>query len=340
MNDKTERLLSRVSIVIVTYKGDDVLRNCLASLWATCSSAPQILVVDNSPSEATRQLVAGFSNATYIESPGNPGFAGGNNIAVPFCERDFILLLNNDTVVKSSTSITDLVVFMDEHPLCGVVQGSITLPKLRNLAGGCGSFLTPLGFQYARGFGVPLTNRGLERPERCFSVMGAFMLFPKSLLEETGGFLFYDHFKSYYEESDFCHRVWLAGREVWYLPTMPIEHLCGHTSGMFPRSEIMRQYLQNTFFSLRVNFRFWGRMVVVSALFMTILAHAFVHLFRCDITTFNVDLAVLLGQFRSGKAVREARRALKRRVSDWQIFRRVVRIPPLGYFVRALRSNA
>ena len=340
VTDKKQKQLSRVSIIIVTYKGDDVLLDCLVSLKKTCGNLPQIVVVDNSPSVSTRQLVTDFPNVIYVESPGNPGFAGGNNKAIPFCDREYILLLNNDTVVKSSTSITDLVDFMEEHPLCGVAQGSIVLPKMGNMAGGCGSFLTPFGFQYARGFGVPLTKPGLEKPAKCFSIIGAFMLFPKSLLGNTGGFLFYDHFKSYYEESDFCHRVWLAGREVWYVPTEPIEHLCGHTAGMFARIDIMRQYIRNSFFSLKVNLGWWGRCVIVSMYQLVILGYALVHLVRGDTATFRSNLSIYGELLGLRPEIKKARRSLNRCVSDWRVFRRVLRLPSFSYFIRSLRANA
>ena len=161
--------LDQVSIVIVTYKGDEVLSNCLESLALTCGEEPQIVVVDNSPSKSTKGLVERYSNAIYVESPGNPGFAGGNNRAMPFCDRKYVLLLNNDTVVRSRSSIEILVDYIESHPECWVVQGSIILPNANGLAGGCGSFLTPFGFQYARGFAVPLC--GLARGQSIRRVM-------------------------------------------------------------------------------------------------------------------------------------------------------------------------
>ena len=53
---KHESTLENISIVIVTYKGDDMTRDCLDSLATTCGTAPQVVVVDNSPSEATRKF--------------------------------------------------------------------------------------------------------------------------------------------------------------------------------------------------------------------------------------------------------------------------------------------
>ncbi len=330
--------LNRVSIVIVTYKGDEVLIGCLASLKATCGDEPQIVVVDNSPSETTRQIVSSYPNAIYVSSPGNPGFAGGNNRGLPFCTRDYILLLNNDTIVRSRQSIERLVEFLEMYSTCGVVQGSIVLPKANGLAGGCGSFLTPFGFQYTRGLGIPLDTPGLNVPTRCFLVTGAFMMFPRKILADTG-FLFYDHFKSYYEESDFCHRVWLSGREVWYVPTEPIEHLCGYTAGMFKRTEIMRQHIRNSFFSLSVNLGLLGRITILPSYYAVMIVHAFVHLIRGDSEVFRADFGIFKEMFQSRSAIREARKALNRRASDWWIARRVLRLPSLRYLLRAVHAN-
>lgn len=330
--------LDRVSIIIVTYKGDEVLADCLASLRATCGAEPQIVVVDNSPSEATQRLVEAYANAVYVKSPGNPGFAGGNNRGLPFCSRDFILLLNNDTIVRSRRSIESLVEFLESHHDSGVVQGSIVLPRAGGAAGGCGSFLTPLGFQYAVGFGVPLCSPGVNVPHRCFSAMGAFLMFRRSILSKTG-FLFYDHFSSYYEESDFCHRVWLAGYEVWYVPTEPIEHLCGYTAGKFKRIDIMRQYIRNSFFSLKVNLGFPSRLTILSCYYMVMFFHACLHLLRGDAKTFRTDIGIFAEIFRVRKEIALARRSVARCVSDYLVFRHVLRLPTLRYLFRAVRGN-
>lgn len=335
--------LDQVSIVIVTYKGDQVLSNCLESLALTCGEEPQIVVVDNSPSKSTKNLVDKYSNAMYVESPGNPGFAGGNNRAMPFCDRKYVLLLNNDTVVRSRSSIEILVDHIESHPECGVVQGSIILPNANGLAGGCGSFLTPFGFQYARGFAVPLETPGVNVAAHCFSAMGAFMMFPREIISIGGtgvGFLFYDHFKSYYEESDFCHRVWLSGKEVWYVPTEPIEHLCGYTAGKFKRVEIMRQYMRNSFFSLRVNLGLFARMTILPTYYCVMLVHALVHLLRKDKATFDADMEIFRDIFRMRKEVCEARKRVTRCVSDWWIFQRTLRLPPVSYLTRAVSANA
>ncbi len=84
------------------------------------------------------------------------------------------------------------------------------------------------------------------------------MMIRRTVFDSLGGILFYDDFKSHYEETDFCHRVWLSGSEVWFVPTPPIEHLCGATSSKLDNARVWRQYLGNIFFSYLANFSVLG----------------------------------------------------------------------------------
>jgi len=331
--------LKDVSIVIVTYKGDELTKNCLDSLEATCGSDPQIVVVDNSPSEATRLLVASYPNTVYVSSPGNPGFAGGNNRAMPECDRPYVLLLNNDTIVRTRESIERLVGFLDEHPRCGVAQGTATLKDGKSLAG-CGSYLMPFGYMWAPGFGKEddVCNATAVR----FSAIGFFMIFRRSILRNVGGSLFRTHFWCYYEETDFCHRVWLAGYEVWYVKTPPIIHLCGGTVGHFKHVDIMERYQKNILFSLNSNLSLLSRLFILPC-FTTLLAiHGLVHLLRGHADVFVADMRSLASPIRNRPKILAARRQISRirKVSDFKIFNAVMRLPPFPQLVRFFLSNA
>ena len=49
--------IERLSILIVTWKGDDLLRVCLSSLARVYGSRPEVVVVDNADQASTRALV-------------------------------------------------------------------------------------------------------------------------------------------------------------------------------------------------------------------------------------------------------------------------------------------
>jgi len=332
--------LNDVSIILVTYKGDELIKSCLDSLKEACGQAPQIIVVDNSPSEATRRIVASHPNAIYVPSPGNPGFAGGNNRAMPFCNRDYILLLNNDTIVHSRESIEQLVSFLDNNPKCGAAQGTGLLPREGNTLAGCGSFLMPIGFMWSPGFNEKSNPYNQTHP--CFAISGFFMMLRRSILKEVGGFLFRSHFWCYYEETDFCHRVWLSGNEIWYVKTLPIDHLCGATSNQFKHSDIMARYLKNLLFSLAANLSFWSRLKILTLCKTLLFGHSLFHLCKGHIDIFKSDCNALFRnpneKARTIVARRQARKI--RKVSDREIFRTILRWPSIRDLIKYFSANA
>lgn len=333
--------LSKLSIIIVTYKNDDILNNCLLSLKDTCNNAPQIIVVDNDNSTSTKSLCNAFKNITYIASKENLGFAGGNNLAIPYCENEFILLLNNDTIIHTSDSIIQLIDFMETHPNCGVAQGTMLLPRVNNTLGGCGSFITPFGTLYNTGFMTPYIKEA-EKPKKCFAIIGAFMLTKKSAINAAGGFLFYNHFKSYYEETDFCHRILISNLEVWYVPTSPIDHLCGMTSALFNRADIMKQYVSNILFSFRVNLCFFYRIKLCTAFILTCFCTSIIHLLKGNPQMFSaINKGIINGISKQNNLIKESRNKIKsiRKCDDKTIMRNFCKTYTIKSFLRSLKNH-
>ncbi len=64
------------------------------------------------------------------------------------------------------------------------------------------------------------------------------MMIPKAVIDTVG--LFDNDFWCYFEETDFCHRVWLAGFECWYHPTSYLYHFLSGTR--LKESEAFIQY--------------------------------------------------------------------------------------------------
>lgn len=256
MTSESEIDAQNLSVIIVTWNGDDILKNCLESINLVYGRNLEIIVVDNAASDATHALVLTFNGVKYIASPGNPGFAGGNNIGFKATTRPYILLLNNDTVLHGD-SFLPMVKFLKEHERVGIVQGTMNIPSIGNALDDCGVLMTPFGIQMHLHRGKPTATTKLV-PRKVFAAKGAMLMFKRAVLDDVG-FLFYDHFWSYYEETDFCHRARNAGWETWFVPTLPIDHLCGVTSTRFKNKSIWRRYFRNILYSFCRNFGFFGR---------------------------------------------------------------------------------
>ena len=256
MNTKSKDSARELSVVIVTWNGDNLLERCLLSLANVYGDRLETVVVDNAGSDATRTLATSFPGVKYAAAPGNPGFAGGNNIGVRLTSRPYILLLNNDTVLHGD-SFSALVEFLESHDKAGIVQGTMNVPSLGDGLDDCGVQMTPFGIQRHLHRGEPTATTKLA-PRKVFAAKGAMLMFKRKVLDDLG-FLFYDHFWSYYEETDFCHRARNIGWETWFVPTLPIDHLCGATSSRFDGKLIWRRYFRNIIYSFWRNYGFFGR---------------------------------------------------------------------------------
>ncbi len=98
----TANAFPRASIVIVTYNNRDINQLCLETLFGRMEWPNfEVIVVDNASSDGTPGFLREqtYPNLRVICNDRNLGFAPANNIGLRLATGDFIVLLNNDTVL-------------------------------------------------------------------------------------------------------------------------------------------------------------------------------------------------------------------------------------------------
>jgi len=331
---------AKVSVLIVNYNGAPWLRDCLESLAAVTYANREVVVVDNGSGDDSLEVLSEYDWVVTVKSERNLGFAGGNNLGYRHCKGQFVLLLNNDTVVTPGF-LEPLVRHLERHPEVGIVQSKMRMSRQGGVLDVCGSFLTAFGFLYHVGYWKPDGPR-YARSSPVFSAKGACMMFRRELVERAGGVLFEESFFCYYEETDFCHRAWLTGAETHFVPDSVIDHLHGATGGVPNRAGfVLRHYLRNQLFSLLGNLSGTGLARVLplyAVVFSASLLAALVTLRR---SLLAAHVHALQHCWRQRRAIRERRQLVKRiRVlSDRELFARVMRTPGLDYFRRSFTGT-
>jgi len=123
-------LYKKVSIIVVTYNNIELTQMCIDSiLQKTAYPNYEIIIVDNNSNDNTqeylKELVKKYDNIKIILNDENTGFAKGNNIGIKKAEGEFIILLNNDTVVTRGW-VTGLIKHLsDEIGMVGPITNSI-----------------------------------------------------------------------------------------------------------------------------------------------------------------------------------------------------------------------
>jgi len=168
-------------------------------------------------------------NLILIKNDDNYGFAEGNNIGIRFAlnnlNSDYILLLNNDTVVDPYF-LNELVNVAERDPHIGILGPTVYEYKKPQEIQSAGAKI-----YWNKGEVINLTRREgkyPEEPENVDSVIGCALL-AKSELFYKIGYLNKDYF-AYLEETEWCVRAHEALYKIVYVPGGKIWHKGGATS--------------------------------------------------------------------------------------------------------------
>jgi GT2 family glycosyltransferase/glycosyltransferase involved in cell wall biosynthesis len=98
------RLFPKVSIAIVTYGNLEMNRRCLEAIYArTVWPNFEVIVVDNGSTDGTpeflRSAQSAYPGLSVVLNGFNAGFASATNRALEKASGEYLVLLNNDTVV-------------------------------------------------------------------------------------------------------------------------------------------------------------------------------------------------------------------------------------------------
>jgi GT2 family glycosyltransferase len=235
-----------VSVVIVNYNGLKYLRQCLTSLLRSNYPFYEIIMVDNGSTDDSVNIIKTEfeqyrDKISIIQLPDNRGFSIGNRLGADHAVGDYIFFLNNDTTVEPSC-LGELVKLMDDDVTIGVAQAKILLmdkPDTFDAAGFCMSVFgiaLPRG-EYEKDFGQ------FDRRDEISYAKGAAMIVKRKLWTKLEGFE--SMFFVYFEESDFCWRVWLSGFRVVFAPSARVYHVCAATTVKFVSHFLMFEFYRN-----------------------------------------------------------------------------------------------
>lgn len=248
----------KVSVVIPNYNGKKYLKECLDSLLDQQFKDFEVILVDNGSSDGSlewlRQEYPGevFPQVRIIALEENTGFCGGVNTGIRNAKGQYILLLNNDTIVKPGF-IKELVKGIEKNPRIFSCQAKILEIHDQNKMDDAGNFYCALGWAFADGKGKPEQNYNRER--KVFSSCAAAALYRKSILKEIG--LFDEEHFAYLEDMDIGYRARLHGYENRFCPRARVLHVGSGTSGSRYNLFKVRYSSRNNIYMIYKNMPLW-----------------------------------------------------------------------------------
>ncbi|PZF75264.1 glycosyltransferase family 2 protein [Aestuariivirga litoralis] len=228
-----------LSIIIVSWNTQQLLRDCLASLFDSGAEARlEVFVVDNDSRDGSPDMVAAdFPAVKLIRNSRNAGFAAANNQAIRMAAGRHVLLLNSDTLVHPGV-IDASIDYMDANPQvgamgCRVLNGDGTVqttcsqfPTLGNLVLLTSGLFRVPGLGFAKRYRMDDWQRDEERDVEVVS--GCYMMVRGDALAMVG--LLDEDFFFFGEETDWCRRFLAHGYAVRFAPVGTITHFGGGSS--------------------------------------------------------------------------------------------------------------
>lgn len=216
-----------VSIVILNYNGCDMLYECLSSILLTNYSAYEVVVVDNGSTDKSCAMIKTyFPQVKLVCIPENLGYSKGNNIGILHAKGDFIVLLNNDTVV-SPFWLSELVREAKNQPECFYQPKILFMNSKRiNSAGNC---IQLFGFAFPFGIGKLDVNQYTCNHQVSYA-SGACILASRSLIQKVGLLDESDLF-TFYEDVNWGWRALMMGYNSIYVSSSTIYHKWGGSWG-------------------------------------------------------------------------------------------------------------
>ncbi|MFQ5918533.1 MAG: glycosyltransferase family 2 protein [Thermoplasmata archaeon] len=225
----------KVSIIIINWNGLQDTTECLESVRQITYENYDVTLVDNgSEGRDAHILKEGFGDWVHvIENERNDGFAEGNNIgmrrALKDSDPDYVLLLNNDTIVDPAF-LTELVDVAESDPEIGIVGPKIYYydsPTRIHFAGGI--YFRRTG--QSSHIGQDEKDQGqFDETKETGYITACALLIKRRVIEDVG--LLDRGYFIYYEELDWAVRAREKGHRIVFVPRARVWHRVSRASGL------------------------------------------------------------------------------------------------------------
>ena len=213
----------KVFIIILNWNNWSDVVECLESLKNNDYPNYQVVIVDNG---SRKRPTAPSAEIKIIYNKDNLGFAGGNNVGIKYALEkgaDYVLLLNNDTLVKRDF-LSKLIEVGEKDKKFGLLGPKIYFADQKEkiwFAGGQVNWLYNKGIM--RGYDeIDIGQYDSSEIQETDYITGCCLLIKKAVIEKIG--LMPEDYFLYYEDTDWSLAAQKAGFKCIFVPNAKIWH--------------------------------------------------------------------------------------------------------------------
>lgn len=214
-----------VSVTLVTYNSGRFIKRCLESVLAQRYLLKEVIVIDNSSTDGTIDILDQFADRVRIVyNEENIGFAAAQNQAIGLSSGEWVLTLNPDVLLMPNF-IQSLVDAGNRDPQIGTVCGKLLAMKAtfdlpeKPLVDSTGIYFNPMLRHLDRG-SQEVDNGHYLNFEYVFGATAAAALYRREMIDDIAvkDEFFDSDFFVYREDADVAWRAQLYGWRCLYTP--------------------------------------------------------------------------------------------------------------------------
>jgi GT2 family glycosyltransferase/glycosyltransferase involved in cell wall biosynthesis len=230
-----------IDIIVVNYNSTDYLLKCLQTIFDDLGGlSANVFVQDNGSKDGADRIKSLYPQVIFKKNKCNLGFSRAVNQALKQSSAPYIFILNPDTFIEKGF-FDSAITYMEDHSDVGVIGPKVLNPD-GSIQGSARSFPTPLTSIFGRQSpltklfpnnritvsNILTTKSDGKTPMEVDWVSGACMVVRRKAINEVG--LLDERFFMYWEDADWCRRMWEKRWKVIYFPQALIIHLVGASS--------------------------------------------------------------------------------------------------------------
>lgn len=235
--------LPKISVVVLTYNNLHLTKACIESLlcWSDYPNM-EVIIVDNASTDGTPAYLTDFvtrhPEVRLILNEKNLGFAAGNNVGLQAATGDYLVMLNNDTVVTPGWLLT-MLRHLQADPHCGIVgpvTNNIGNEAKIDIEYKTSEEMLPLAVTYTT------SHMGQSMPMR--TVAFFCVMLSREMFERVGPLD--EHFgRGFFEDDDYCRRIEQLGFRIACVEDVFVHHHLSASFNKLGNTERTRLFEEN-----------------------------------------------------------------------------------------------
>ena len=205
-----------VTLIVVCFKSEELIKSNLKELKKF-----KTIIVDNSNSKETYNLVKDVPSIEYIKTIKNIGYGRANNLGVKNAKTPYIMIINPDVIIDSD-SIGLLYEKYLNYKNVGIVAPSLYDTNNKRRTNGSISRLK-------KNKSKNLNVQNLAEGDTCYDfVVGCSLFMSRDFFNKIGGFD--KDFFMYFEDNEICDKIYRNNKYILEIPDSKMVHREGMSS--------------------------------------------------------------------------------------------------------------